>query len=528
MTAARKHMTFASAVWGAIPVRPALSCLRTAGAAACAAAVLSGCLTAPVGPDYKRPPVPLPDAWRIDVKEAADVTNTDWWKSFGDPDLDDLIAAALAANSDLLIATARMEQFNGKLEVSESHRFPQVGAEAGFERNFKSQEIPEELRPGQPTTYNVLKLGPDINFEFDFWGKVRRANEAARADLLSSEEARHTVMLTVVTTVASNYIQLLELDRELELARQMLESLKKSLALTDEKYRGGSATLLSVAMVRAEVENEAAVIPQLERNVASSENNLSKLIGRSPGPIKRGRIDQLVLAPVPSGVPSDVLTRRPDILAAEQNLVAANARIGVAKSQYFPSLPLTGFYGVSSDLSQYLFAVTAHSGFYDIDALLPVLSWGRISGQVREARAETKENVFRYLQSVLVALQEINDALTFNVDSKERAAALDRRVAALLQVDQLMQARFEGGQSTYLDVLDSDREVYTAESEQTQSIGDVYMSLISVYKAMGGGWMVEQDKQDKQRSAKTDAKAAAMSVPASVQVPATIQAETVR
>jgi len=136
--------------------------------------------------------------------------------------------------------------------------------------------------------------------------------------------------------------------------------------------------------------------------------------------------------------------------------------------------------------------------------------------------------VFRYLQSVLVALQEINDALTFNVDSKERAAALDRRVAALLQVDQLMQARFEGGQSTYLDVLDSDREVYTAESEQTQSIGDVYMSLISVYKAMGGGWMVEQDKQDKQRSAKTDAKAAAMSVPASVQVPATIQAETVR
>jgi multidrug efflux system outer membrane protein len=487
-----------------------------------AAVALAGCLTPPVGPNYKRPVAPLPTSWRIDPAEAADVTNTAWWQQFGDPDLDSLIGEALVANSDILIAAARIEQFDGKLEVSNSHKYPQFGIEAGFMRNFRSLEVPEELgRSGQPATYNVMKIGPTIDFEFDLWGKVRRANEAARAELLSTKEAHHTVMLTVVTTVANNYIQLLELDRELALAQQTLDSLKKALDLTDQKYHGGSATLLTVGQVRAEVANQEAAIPQLERGIASLENGLSTLAGRNPGPIKRGRLDKLVLAPVPEGVPSDVLSRRPDVLVAEQDLVAANARIGVAKSGYFPSVPLTGMYGVASDMLRYILAHDAGGGFYDLQLLGPLLSFGKVQGDVRKARAEAKENVEHYLQSVRVALQEVNDALIADVDSKTRLAALKRRVTALREVDQLTQMRFEGGESTLLDVFESDRQVYAAQSQETQGIGDEYIALISVYKAMGGGWMIEQDKQQPHTVKKV-----ASAAPAPVSVPTNVQAET--
>ena len=514
------------AAWSRIDKGGILPRLRAASLGLLATFALGGCITPPVGPDYKRPVAPLPAMWRIDPAEAADVTNTAWWKEFGDEDLNSLISEALVANSDLLIAAARIEQFDGKLEVSNAHKYPQFGLEAGFLRNYRSLEVPEELRPGQPATYNVMKIGPTINFEFDLWGKVRRANEAARAELLSTKEARHTVMLTVVTTVASNYIQLLEMDRELALAQQTLDSLNKALDLTDQKYRGGSATLLSVGKVRAEVEDQTAAIPQLERSIASLENGLSTLVGRNPGPIKRGRLDKLVLTSVPQGVPSDVLIRRPDVLVAEQNLVAANARIGVAKSEYFPTIPLTGMYGVSSDLTRWLLARDAGSGFYDIEIIGPLLSFGRVQGEVRKARAEAKENVERYLQTVRVALQEVNDALVTDVDSKTRLAALNRRVAALREVDQLTQMRFEGGESTLLDVLDSDRQVYAAQSQETQGIGDEYIALISVYKAMGGGWMVEQDDLERQRIAKTVASVTPVSAPTNVQGLTTTQEET--
>ena len=499
--------------------------LRAAGFGCLAAVALGGCITPPVGPNYKRPVVPLPVDWRIDLSEAADVTNTAWWEALGDADLNSLISEALVANSDILIAAARIEEFDGKLEVSNAHKYPQFGIEAGFLRNYRSLEVPEELRPGQPATYNVMKIGPTINFEFDLWGKVRRANEAARAELLSTKEARHTVMLTVVTTVANNYIQLLEVDRELALARQTLESLNAALVLTDKKYRGGSATLLQVGQVRAALEDQAAVIPQLERSVASLENGISMLVGRNPGAIKRGSLEKLALPPVPQGVPSDVLNRRPDVLSAEQNLVAANARIGVAKSGYFPTIPLTGMYGVSSDLTRWLLARDAGAGYYDLEILGPLLSFGRVAGEVRKARAETKEAAERYLQTVRVALQEVNDALISDVDSKTRAAALQRRVAALKEVDQLMQMRYEGGESTLLDVLDLDRQVYAAQSQQTQGIGDEYLSLISVYKAMGGGWMVDQDKQ---RAANTVARVSAVPAPVNAQAPITTKDETAK
>jgi outer membrane protein, multidrug efflux system len=456
--------------------------------------VVAACITPPVGPDYKRPAVPLPTEWRTDPNEAADVVNTPWWTAFNDPDLNALINQALAANLDVLAAAARVDEFEGKLERSTAHRYPDIGYEANATRYERSLEVPEELTPGQPHIYNKYQFGATLSFEFDFWGRVRRANEAARAELLSSKEARHTVMLTVVSAVAATYVQLLVMDRELALAQETLASYESSLALAEDKFHGGSATEITVERIRADLQEEQALIPELERNISTLENELSILIGSNPAPVRRGHIDALVLPPVPAGIPSDVLVRRPDVLVAEENLVAANARIGVAKADYFPSLTLTSVLGQSSDLTQYLLASTAHFGQTTGLLVGPLLSFGRVEGHVREVRAEAQENVDRYLQTAQVALQEVNDALVANVKSKARLAALDQRVQTLKQLEQLWRKRYVGGQSTYLDVLDADRNVIGGETDQARGVRDEYLTLIAVYKAMGGGWMVEHDK----------------------------------
>jgi multidrug efflux system outer membrane protein len=489
-----------------------------------AAAALAGCIFPPVGPNYKRPAVPLPTAWRVDPTEAADVTNTAWWKTFGDEDLNTLIQQALIANSDLLIAAARIQEFDGKLETVNSRYFPQLGYDVGFERDQRSQEVPELLQPRQPVTFNQYRYGATVSYEFDLWGRVRRSFEAARADLLSTKEARHTVMLTVVTAVASTYIQLLEADRELELAQQTLDSFKASLALMEKKFRGGSATDIDVGRARAEVEDQAAVIPDLERSIAFLEDSLSTLSGRNPGPIRRGRLDKLVLVPVPGGIPADILRRRPDVLGAEQSLVAANAGIGIAKSEYFPSFALTSQYGQSSDQTQWLLAKTARTGILAIDFIGPIFTFGRIEGDVKKARAMAKEQTERYLQTIQNALREVDDALVANEKYKVRVAALNRHVSALQDVQRLAKMRFEGGSYTDLDVFEADRKVYGSQNEEIRGVLDEYLALVSVYKAMGGGWMVEQDKEEAARARGTPA----AKTPVAAQIPSTTQDVTAK
>jgi len=473
-----------------------------------------------MGPDYKRPKVPLPTAWRVDLKEAADVTNTAWWKAFGDDDLNNLINQALASNLDILIAAARVEEFGGKLESVNSHFFPNIGYDVGFERDQRSNEVPELLRPGQPTTFNQWRYEGTISYEFDLWGRVRRSYEASRAQLLSTEDARHTVMLTVATSVASTYIELLERDRELELAKQTLASFQASLGLTEQKYHGGSATDIDVARVRAELEDQAAAIPDVERQIAILEDSLCTLIGLDPGPIPRGRLDKLVLLPIPEGIPADVLTRRPDVLAAEQNLIAANAAIGIAKTEYFPTFALTSFYGQSSDQTQWLLAKTARTGVLAIDFIGPIFTFGRVEGDVKKAKAQTKAETDRYLQTIQNALREVDDALISSEKSKARVAALDRHVAAQQDVDRLAKIRFKGGSFTDLDVLAADRKVYAAQNEEIYGVRDEYLALISVYKAMGGGWMVEHDKHLADKSTAV-VPAPSATASASAQIPST-------
>lgn len=465
--------------------------LRSVAGACFAAIALAGCV---LGPDYQRPQVPLPPAWHADASTAADLANTAWWKAFGDPQLDALIDAALDANKDLRIAAYRVQEYDAKLEVSSSQEYPQASYTLGGQRIHRSQEIPELMRIGAPVGYNEFNVGLNVSWELDLWGRVRRANEAARAELLSTEAARRGVMLSVVSGVATSYVELLGLDKQLLLARQTLKARQDEVDLLTKKFHGGSATRLSVEKAQSLVAETEAQIPDIERQISTVENALSVLVGRNPGPIARGSITDFKLPPIPQGVPSDVLTRRPDIQAAEQTLVAANARIGVAKAEYFPTISMTGMLGLASDDLRWLGAKTARTGELNRSVLGPIFSGGRIEGDVRQAEAVQKEMLETYLKAVQTALQEVEDALVFRAKSGEREKAFERHEKALEEVARLARMRYEGGESTYLDVLDADRDVFEAQNQLAQGRRDEFLALVSVYKAMGGGWMVEQDK----------------------------------
>ena len=466
---------------------------RSRGVAlACAAALamLSGCTT--LGPDYVRPDVPLPQAWRSELVDARDVVNTAWWQAFDDPALDALIQAAIDANKDLMLATLRVEQFDARLQISRADYYPQGGYSASAERRRYSEEQPVLLPRGLEPAQSAFDLGINLSWEIDLWGRVKRANESALADLMASEDARRAVMLTVVTSVATSYIQLVALDRELELARETHANRSKALSLVQDKYEGGAATRLDVAQAKSAVYEVAVAIPELERQVATLENAMSLLLGSNPGPIQRSSLATLELPPVPQGIPSDVLARRPDVLQAEQNLISANARIGIAKAQYFPTISLTGLLGLGSNDLSNLLQDSARTGSIGAGLLGTIFSGGRIAGDIRETEAIQKQMIVKYQQAVQTALREVEDALVFRAKAGEIVTAGEEQVAALRDALQLSTLRYDGGQSSYLDVLDAQQDLYEAQDQQLDRRRDTYLALVAIYKAMGGGWMVAQ------------------------------------
>ncbi|MBZ8142077.1 RND transporter [Rubrivivax gelatinosus] len=474
-------------------MRNPVSKLPRRAACALACASLVACTT--VGPDYERPPAPLPAAWRATLPEAAVVADTTWWRAFGDPQLDALIDVALANNKDLLIAAHRIERYAARLDISRAAAAPEIGYDANRKRVVRSEEQPAVLAPGRQPDYNNYAVGLSVAWEFDVWGRVARANEAARAELLASEDARRAVMLKVVTDLASGYVNLLALDRRLALARETVDNQREALRITDIKREGGSATDIEVVRARAALDEAQSLLPDLERQVAAAENALSALAGRNPGPLPRGRLDDLRLPAVPQGLPSDLLERRPDVLAAEQALVAANAQIGVAKSQYFPTISLTGTLGLVSDQLRWLTARTARAGELGAGLAGVLFSGGRIDGDVREAEARRREMAETYLQAVQTALHEVEDALVARATTGDQAALRARHLQSLEEVARLARVRQEGGRGTALEVLDAERLVLAARERQAQGLREQYAALVAIYKAMGGGWTVEQDRQ---------------------------------
>jgi multidrug efflux system outer membrane protein len=436
--------------------------------------------------------VDAPASWRIDYPQAANVANTKWWEQFGDPALNLLVETAIQENLDLQIAAARVDQFMGALTTTRSQFYPQIGYNLNASRNRSSSVGVPPLAPGADPYYSLYQGALGASWQIDLFGRVRRQSEAAQAQVYASEQGRRGVVLSVVTSVAVSYINLRALDRQLEIARATAANYADTQRIFELRYKGGVVSQVELSQVQSQYQQALAAIPALEQQIAAQENLISILLGRNPGPIPRGKtIDELVTIGIPADLPSTLLERRPDILQAEQNLVAANANIGVAKSLYYPSLSLTGALGsVSAALGDFL---SGPAAAWSVAAGLagPIFTFGNIEGQVQSAQAFEREALASYQQTVINAFRETNDALVGTIKKREESQAQTRRVAALREYARLSRRKFDNGYASYLEVLYAENELFTAELAAVQSQADSYTQLVNIYKAVGGGWVDE-------------------------------------
>ncbi len=452
--------------------------------------VLAGC--ASVGPDYQRPETPTPEQWRIDIQQANDLANTRWWEQFQDPVLNELIQIALQENKDVQIAAARVEEFMGRYGVVRSEQFPQVGANAAGARTRNSESGDIALTENPANSYQV-DLG--VSFELDLWGKLRRATEAARADVLASEEAKRTVILTLVSQLANSYVRLLDLDQQLTITHATLETRQESVRINRLRFQAGLTSELEYQQAVAEYQNAAVQVPLLERSIAQQENAISLLLGRNPGKISRGvTLEQLALPQVPGGLPSDLLERRPDIRGAEQQLIAANALIGVAKAAFFPSISLTGFFGTAStDLSD-LFKGPSRSWQFAGQLLQPIFTGGALTGQLQVAEAVQKQALLNYQQTIQTAFAEVDNNLIAVSKLREQLKDQAAQLNALQRYLDLATLRYKNGYTDYLTVVDAERNLFTAQLDYVQSQSSLFVALVNLYKALGGGWVNEAEQ----------------------------------
>jgi len=451
------------------------------------------CACTIVGPDYVRPNVETPSAWTVSYDAAADLVNTTWWQHFNDPVLDELITTALNENLDIKAATARVDQFLGQYRTTRSEFFPQIGASAGA---FRQKDTETGLVPGNNDDYSSYRGALNATWEIDLWGKIRRLNEASQADFLASEAGRRTVLLTLVSNVASSYLNLRGLDRQLEIARETELAYAESLRIFNLRHDHGTVSQVEVSQVESEYENARQAVPQLEGLVAQQEHLLSLLLGRNPQTITRGKsIDELTVPEIPAELPSELLEQRPDIIQAEQALIAANARIGVARALYFPSVSLTGAYGTASIHSDDLFKGPSATWQIGGDLLAPIFTFGAIEGQVMTAEATQREALYRYQQSIIAGFREVEDALVATTKGRETQAAKGRRVNALQTYARLAGHQYEAGTTSYLQVLDANRSLFSGQLDYVQTQAIALTSLVDVYRSMGGGWVDEAEKQ---------------------------------
>jgi len=453
-----------------------------------ALAVLGGCA---VGPDYQRPELDMPDAYLQPVEEGESLANTPWWDLFRDPELQQLVRLALEENQDLGIAAARVDEFRALVGVTRASQFPSLDVAASGARVDGSDKVfPGNLVDGAVDNY---RLQADVFFEVDLFGRLRRATEAARAQLLATEEARRSVTLSLVAGVASTYMLLRDLDAQLEIARRTEKARSDSLAIIQARFDKGIVPRLDLNQAEIELAVASAAVSAAERAVAQTEHALSLLLGRNPGPIVRGLpLDRQAMPPaVPAGLPSELLQRRPDVLAAEAALAAQTARIGVAQAARWPSLSLTGALGFESgELSE---LTESGSDFWSVGAGLfaPVFNAGRLKGQVEVERARTEQALLAYEQAVQRAFAEVEDALVAVRTYRAEHAARQRQLAAARSAARLSRARYDGGVTSYLEVLDTERSLFSAELAESQTLRLYFDAVIRLYKALGGGWNPE-------------------------------------
>ena len=435
--------------------------------------LLTGCT---VGPNYQRPRITPPAVYRGDTNpSASSLGDEKWWTVFDDQSLQQLIHAALAQNYDLRIAATRVLQAQARLGITRADQYPNFSGSFGFNA--------QKIAFGK---FDATQLQAAVSYDFDFWGRYRRATEAARANLLASQWNQRTVIATLVSSVASAYFQLRELDLELEISQRTLASRRQSLALTETLANGGATSLLDVKQAQQLVETAAAAVPELQREISVAENALSAFLGQYPSDIARGKplTEQPLPPAVPAGLPSRLLEKRPDIQEAEQNLIAANAEIGVARAQLFPDVSLTGTYGgaalgLSHLVSVYTLAPTITQ---------PIFNAGQLRSNVRLSEAEQQQQLLTYQQTIQTAFREVSDALAGYQRNRESREHQELLTAAARDASGLSDMRYRGGAASYLEFLTNETNFFSAELNLARARLSERLALVQIYNSLGGGW----------------------------------------
>jgi multidrug efflux system outer membrane protein len=459
--------------------------------------VAGGCA---VGPDYHRPKNAVPAAYRFDPNPVPEsFADKGWWEIYQDPLLLKLIETALASNYDVRIAAARVDEARAMLGIAHLQQLPQVSLAGGAQRARTSAF---ELTPGEPAILNVFELQGNLSYELDFWGKYRRASEAARAQLLSSRYSHDDVAAGLVASVATSYFTLQTLDEQLAITRRTVETRRKFVELTHAQHERGTVSGLDVATALAQLAIAEATIPDLQRQIGQTEDQLSVLLGRSPDEVLRNGNGQLKRTaeasppPIPpAGLPSSLMERRPDVRAAEENLVAANAQVGVARANLYPSITLTASGGVISTALSSLFTSPSHGWSFGGSFLQPLLDPQHSYFQVELANAQKREALLQYQKSVQTAFQEVSDALIARQKYAEFQDAQQAQVDAERTANTIALARYRVGYSSYFNVIDADRDLFTAELSLSAAHLNTLLSMVQLYRALGGGWQVASAAQ---------------------------------
>jgi len=462
---------------------------------ACSLALLAAGCT--LGPNYKRPVVPTPPSWRdIPASEAETLANTPWWELFDDPQLQELVRMALQENKDLKIAVERIEEARARYGFTKADLWPSVdlNGTAGRLRFNGSTLLHVPEGEGQTSTNGtetpIYAASADVSWEIDFFGRIRRATEAQRALLLGTEEARRSTVLTLVADVAQSYLELRAFDLQLEIARRTIASRREYVQLARDRFEGGLTPEVDFRQAEAELHRIEAITFDLERLIALKENEISVLVGRNPGAISRGRSleEQKLPATVPAGLPAALLDRRPDIRVAEERLAAATADIGQAKALLFPRIALTGSFGFTSTELDTLFDGPSKAWNIIGNLLQPVFNAGKNRRRVEMVESQQRQVLYDYENTILQAFREAEDALVSYRKTGDQQVAQTARVMAERKVLELAEMRYRGGVAAYLEVLDAQRSLFGAEIDQTQTTGVHLVSLVQLYKALGGGW----------------------------------------
>jgi multidrug efflux system outer membrane protein len=461
-----------------------------------------------LGPDYQRPPIESPEKWRQSEAEQASLADVAWWDLFQDEALRELITVALRENRDLRVAVERIEEARAFYGISRSALYPRIdlnGVGGGLRISEGSlTHLPEGT--GSDNSVDLYNIGLGLSWELDFFGRVRRANEAEMALLLATEEARRAITISLVAEVAGAYVELRELDNRLAITRSTLESRREYIGLARDRFEGGITPEVDFRQAEAELHRVEALVFATEKLLAQKENELSFLLGNPPGDIARGGAEWKPLPPsVPAGLPSELLDRRPDIRSAEQELVAANARIGEAKALLFPTISLTGAFGFASQDLGDIADSDSRSGNLFAGLLQPIFNAGANRRRVEVTESQQRQAVYEYENTILQAFREVEDSLVALQKNGQEREAQSLRVAAERKVVELSELRYRGGVAAYLEVLDAQRSLFDAEIDEVSSASEHLGSWIELYKALGGGWTPPEEATDDAAAPATNA-----------------------